>query len=326
MLTKVPSNLMPVEKFQVDLEHICGAFQVQPTKDQKVINGAVLLEQRAGFDVAHVAENLQTIKRTKREIRRDPGENYYLIVQEQGKALMSQRDTVRMLVPGDMMLVDSTIPSGFTFFGNYSRQLSIHIPRTELQERFSSCLKGGEYLSRNDHCTMALYAVLSKAFDDSVSCNETQSSYLREAMFGLLGAKLWERTDGTNLAKDLDVEISGAQTLDRGMAYIDRFYADNELTIQLMADDLGTSIRQLQRAFTMFSSTPTDYLLQKRMEKACQLLLARQNGNENCLVSTIAYSCGFNDVSYFNRVFRKSFGCAPGQYGNNFYKNLKVDG
>lgn len=262
-----------------------------------------------------MAKDLHAIKRTNREIKRDAGENFFLIVQEQGKALMSQRNTARMMMPGDMMLVDSAIPSEFTFFGNYGRQLSVHIPRQELQQRFSSRLKGGEYLSRSDHTTVALLAVLSKAFDEKVANNDAQSSYLREAMFGLLGAKLWEREASSTAAAELDIEVSGAQTLDQGMAYINRFYANPDLTIQNMAQELGYSMRQLQRAFSMIGSTPTDYLLQKRMEKACQMLLARRIGNQASLVSTIAYSCGFNDISYFNRVFRKNFGCTPGQYG-----------
>ena len=59
-------------------------------------------------------------------------------------------------------------------------------------------------------------------------------------------------------------------------------------------------------------ATPTDYLLRKRMEKACQMLQARSRQSNPALVSSIAYNCGFNDVSCFNRQFRRMFGCAPG--------------
>jgi AraC-like DNA-binding protein len=30
-------------------------------------------------------------------------------------------------------------------------------------------------------------------------------------------------------------------------------------------------------------------------------------------VSDIAYACGFNEVSYFNRCFRRRFGASPTQ-------------
>jgi AraC-like DNA-binding protein len=33
-------------------------------------------------------------------------------------------------------------------------------------------------------------------------------------------------------------------------------------------------------------------------------------------VSDIAYACGFSEISYFNRCFRRRFGAAPSQYRN----------
>jgi AraC-like DNA-binding protein len=34
-------------------------------------------------------------------------------------------------------------------------------------------------------------------------------------------------------------------------------------------------------------------------------------------VGEIAYACGFNEVSYFNRRFRRRFGVSPTQYRAN---------
>jgi AraC-like DNA-binding protein len=33
-------------------------------------------------------------------------------------------------------------------------------------------------------------------------------------------------------------------------------------------------------------------------------------------VSDVAYACGFNEISYFNRCFRRRFGASPSQYRN----------
>ncbi|HUH17713.1 AraC family transcriptional regulator [Albibacterium sp.] len=35
-------------------------------------------------------------------------------------------------------------------------------------------------------------------------------------------------------------------------------------------------------------------------------------------ISEIAYSCGFNNISYFNRVFKKKKGCTPKEFRENF--------
>lgn len=313
MLTRISPQEMSVERFQHSLFQACGAFQAETTAQRDTINGAVRTEERAGFEIAHVATDLQAVRRTKRDIRRDAGEHFFLIVQEEGRALMSQRETARFLVPGDMILIDSAEPSEFSFFGSFGRQLSIHLPRDEMVQRFGHSLSGGLYLPRTDYVTMAIGATLAKAFEPLG--NEDQSQSLREAMFGLIGALLFERNDHEN-ARDIEAEVSSSDLLQRGIAYLDRFFQNSDLTISSMAEELGVSDRKLQRAFALVGTTPSDYLLQKRLEYACQLLLERRNGTRGTLVSTIAYASGFNDVSYFNRQFRKKLNCSPGQYGD----------
>jgi AraC-like DNA-binding protein len=304
---------MPVEKFQEDLRHICGVFSAEPVKGQDRIHGGVSMESRAGMEMAHVAKNLQRIRRSGLDCRRDDAEHYFLIIQEEGSALMAQSDTAQMLNPGDMMLIDSAKPSEFTFFGHYGRQLSVHLPRTEMDKRFGYEIRTGMYLPRTDHTALALIAVLAKTFSPEITPD--QDNYLREAMYGLLGVMLHERQNRSGFSR-MDSEIGGAQLLQRALAHIDSRYGNCELSIQQIANDLHVSMRQLQRAFALLGSTPTDYLLQKRLETACQLLIERRLGRTDMLVSTIAYQCGFNDISYFNRIFRRVFGCPPGQYGD----------
>ena len=95
MLTRVAPSRLPVEEFQRRLYQICGVFQAEPVRGRDMLTGGILLEDRAGFEMAHVAKDLQTVRRTRRDIRKDSGENYFLIVQEEGRAMMSQREGAR---------------------------------------------------------------------------------------------------------------------------------------------------------------------------------------------------------------------------------------
>ena len=278
------------------------------------MRGGIETEDRCGFQFAHVAKNLQSIRRTKHNVVQDDAEHFFLILQEEGRALMSQRDTASLLRPGDFILIDSTEPSEFTFFGDYSRQLSVHLPRTELHQRFGDVLRGGLFLPRTDHTAQAICAVLAKAFEPS--SNQSQSNYLGEAMYGLLGAMLYASGQGTN-SRHIDAEVGSAQLLERALNYFETKFFDSNLSISQMAADLNVSSRQLQRAFLAMNTTPTDYLVQKRLAMACQSLKCRQSAMSRPLISTIAYNCGFNDLSYFNRLFRNTFGCTPSQYANS---------
>lgn len=311
MLTQISAERLPVEQFRTDLHRICGQFDARPGDVRPTLRGALSLETRAGVEMAHVAADIQQIVRTQQHIRRDDGENYFLVIQEEGRALMSQNGEVRMISPGDMMLIDSGQPSDFTFFSTFSRQISLHLPRVEMWARFGNNVRGGLFVPRSDHTAIAICAVISKAF--SPSSNEEQSGFLNEALFGLIGAMLYGRVHAPG-SSSIEADVAGAEFLQRGMAYIDSRYADPELTIATIAEDLAVSVRQLQRGFSLIGTTPTSYLLQKRLEQACALLSIRNSRRPDILISTIAMDCGFSDVSYFNRLFRKAFGCAPGQY------------
>lgn len=309
MLTHLSTSSLPVEQFRSDLHGICGAFQVHPAAGRNHVRGAVVHESRGGFEFAHVAKDAQSIRRDRGDITRDSAEHFFLIVQEEGRALMSQRESVRMLCPGDLMLIDSAEPSEFTFFGNYSRQLSVHMPRTELKRRFGDALRGGLFMPRTDHTALAIIAVLAKTFEHSNS--HQQTNYLGEAMFGLLGSMLYA---GGAPARSINADVGNAQLLEQALSYIDVHHTDGELTIQRMASDLKVSSRQLQRAFAALDTTPSEYLLQKRLASVCLALKQKRITESKTLISTIAFNAGFNDLSYFNRLFRATFNCTPGQY------------
>ena len=309
MLTTLTSSSLPIDQFRSELTAVCGNYQVLPNANRTQIRGAVVHESRGGFEFAHVAKDAQCIRRDRSDIARDGAEHCFLIVQEEGRALMSQRESVSMLRPGDVVLIDSAEPSEFTFFGSYSRQLSVHLPRAELKNRFGDALRGGLYMPRTDHTTLAIIAVLAKAFQSQH--NPRQSGYLGEAMYGLLGAMLF--ANGTP-ARSIEADVGHARLLERAVAYIDANHTDGALTIPRMALDLKVSSRQLQRAFSTLDTTPTEYLLQKRLASACLALKQQSVTHGKTLISTIAYSVGFNDLSYFNRIFRATFNCTPGQY------------
>jgi AraC-like DNA-binding protein len=277
------------------------------------MRGSIGLQTGAGIEMAHVAADVQQVTRARHNIRSDNGENYFLILQEEGRALMSQNEVSCLLRPGDMVLIDSAAPSEFTFFGDYNRQLSLHLPRAEMHARFGHGLvQGGISLPRHDPTTLALCAVLGKVLGQPAA-GSIANSYLREAMFGLIGAMLHERSGREDHA-GIDSDLGGARALAAGQAYLDSHYRNPELSIQDMADDLGMSLRQLQRGFAGISSTPTKYLLVRRLEHARRALDDRRSGRRGDLISSLAYEAGFSDLSYFQRCFRKAFGMTPKSY------------
>ena len=65
--------------------------------------------------------------------------------------------------------------------------------------------------------------------------------------------------------------------------------------------------------------TCVEYMNQYRMEIAAERLAS---GRES--ITDIALDTGFNNISYFNRVFKKSFGMTPKAY-RQAYESVELD-
>jgi AraC-like DNA-binding protein len=81
------------------------------------------------------------------------------------------------------------------------------------------------------------------------------------------------------------------------------------LSIQWIATSNHISPRYIRRLFQDEGTTFSDYVLARRLERAHRLLL--HQGRTTSTIGAIAYACGFGDLSYFNRTFRRRFGVTP---------------
>lgn len=78
-----------------------------------------------------------------------------MILQHEGRVGIFQNDQECWLDPEDMAIVDAARPSRFCFDGGYSGQISVHLPRAEMDQRFGRRFSGGIQIPKdqcaNDH-------------------------------------------------------------------------------------------------------------------------------------------------------------------------------
>lgn len=93
------------------------------------------------------------------------------------------------------------------------------------------------------------------------------------------------------------------------LARIGRACAETVRAGQLAAD-LGISPRQLQRRIRETAGMSlTEYVQEARIRESCRLLAETANP-----VGSIASAVGYQDVKFFNRLFKRRTGMTPGQY------------
>ena len=82
--------------------------------------------------------------------------------------------------------------------------------------------------------------------------------------------------------------------------------------INALALMLSVTPRTIQSRFAQGGETFSAWLLDHRLEKARGKLM--QNGPARKTVGVIAHECGFGDLPYFYRAFRKKYGMPPGSF------------
>ena len=98
--------------------------------------------------------------------------------------------------------------------------------------------------------------------------------------------------------------------LNRLTAIIHCHLSNKELNADLIADKVCMSRTQLNRKVRAITDcTATTYILRIRMEKAKRLLSSTEQS-----IGDIAMACGFEDTSYFARVFKQMFDFTPTQF------------
>ena len=99
--------------------------------------------------------------------------------------------------------------------------------------------------------------------------------------------------------------------LEPALDYLYQNY-QHPITIDELAAQVNLSISRFSALFRKeFHTSPVAYLLAHRLHQSCILLQAT-----DMTVAEIAFACGFENLSNFNRQFRELNGCTPTAYRN----------
>lgn len=153
---------------------------------------------------------------------------------------------------------------------------------------------------------------------------------LEETFCARAAAAIGEITDAGHLKDSLEsartllrgretegggISLAGSFAQERGALLYDmRRYLEENYNRTLHLDDLAARYymtkEHLTRLFKReFKSTPYEYLIRCRMERAGELL-----ADPNRSVAEISERLGYSDVNYFSKAFRRYYGISPSQY------------
>ena len=109
--------------------------------------------------------------------------------------------------------------------------------------------------------------------------------------------------------------FSDSRRVQKVQKYISEHYQE-DVHLADMADMVGMTPVSFSRFFHLRTGkTLSDYIIDIRLGFATRLLV-----DSSQTIAEICYDCGFNNLSNFNRMFRKKKGCSPKEFRENYRK------
>ena len=104
---------------------------------------------------------------------------------------------------------------------------------------------------------------------------------------------------------------TGHETLQDAAIFME-MYIEEPVSLEYLADQVGLSLRQLERLFKCYlNTTPTQHYLKLRLNRAREFLL-----QTNMSLMDVTVACGFQSSSHFCKSYRSLFGYPPSRERN----------
>lgn len=234
---------------------------------------------------------------------------FLLCLQERGSMCGHQFGQEILSEPGDIALLDATRAWDVSATGEIS-VITIKIPSERMLTLIDDPMAAQVHPFPRNHRTRATFAIVS-ALKRAIEAapDEDWDDRYEEVLLGAVATLFPDRDAGASAA------VREESLRRKAIAYIESNLAEADLDGESVATELGISVRSIQRLFKSHGYTPRSYILERRMANAAELL--QKSGSDTLRISEIAYSLGFNDLSYFTRTFRKRFGRSPRDFRAN---------
>jgi AraC-like DNA-binding protein len=240
-----------------------------------------------------------------------------LIVKGEGQRFVGKQ--VDNFSDGDLVFLGSHLPHCWI---NHQKE-----NQTELSEaivvQFNQHFLGEDFLNLNEFVAIKMFLDKSKAgFDiqgkdkvkitnrlfEMIAASPTQQILILMDILDLLSRAVQLKPLDLSFAEN-DFKVSETNRFQKVFSYLITHYKEDISLAKIagIADLSPTSFCRYFRSITQQSFV--EVLLEFRIKQACHLLL-----NTDMAIREIAFQSGFDDIPYFNRIFKKKKGISPRQY------------
>lgn len=281
----------------------CGRFDARTLGPQ--FHGK-LREYQGGAIKLSVVDMAQVhLYRTSKEVGASADGHYYAVFQQAGRSRLEQEGNRVELSPGDITLIDANRPSDMTYLEE-SRQLSLILPRQVIERglRVAGVSCATKISASSPIAVLAHRLIAETSLQDSLGMLESEATL--DALVTLLRPALASH-DGE--------QDNHERMFRKAAAFIDEHIGAEELCPELIAREVGISVRGLYRMFAKKGLVVAQYIKNRRLDFCAESL---RNAQFEQKLSALGYAWGFSDSSYFSTAFKGRFGVSPGEYRKRY--------
>ena len=284
-------------------EHFSNTGELDPAPD---------VPFRATMNSIHIGTTMlgrcdgtfTTVRRERRQVI-ETNDDRYCLVRNTGnrEAQVNHRGREFTMRPGAMVLLKLDEPFFSADGASHKRFTNVHLPMATLKAMVTD-------VDDMAGCELAPGGALSLAMDYSdlllrhPGAVDEAGMAIASHLTDLVALGLGARGD---LAASAQRGGLRAVRLKAVLMILEKRFTEPDFSAQKLAAAAGLSERYVNELLFDAGASFTMRLTELRLRKAADLLL--HLGSRR--ISDVAFDCGFNDLSYFNRCFRRRFGLTP---------------
>jgi AraC-like DNA-binding protein len=281
-----------------------GLFDISPQVELEPFSARATLCRSGAFSfMAAESTAPLPVVRSRRDIDNAPLDSFSVYLQLAGRTVSFRGEEHIELCAGDIGFCDTRqrLPFRAVYGDKDGGRCAIAtMPRAMIEQR-APWLRGRPHRKLaadarfSNHLRLHMMELMTRPM------GETATSLLTDSLCNLVALAAAEDFPTSRLEPELQMEAL--------FAFCRQNLHQAELSAQQVADHIGISVRTLHSRFRQTGQTFGRWLLEQRLQ-GCRAAL-RDPRQRMRHISQIAYAWGFNDLSYFNRAFRRRFEITP---------------
>jgi AraC-like DNA-binding protein len=245
-------------------------------------------------------------KRSGHQLAAQVGDDGAFLMNLKGAHRVEQKGRDILLGEGEGIFTSCSDPSSIVHSGS-SEMLVLRFPKTGIAP-----LVGGlndrwaRRIASDVPALRLMRSYLTLAWDRQALAGPDLKRSLVTHVYDLVALMMGATCDAAAIAQERGMQAARLHAIKQD---IDRQLERQDLSVAGLAQRHRCTARSIQRMFEAEGTTFTDYVLAQRLRRAHTLLSDPRRRADK--ISAVALDCGFGDVSYFNRAFRRRYGRAP---------------